>query len=244
MLQSLVLLVMACCSLASTAQINTKEVGLAWNPALPLRPGELCNITLRGYEQFEVVRVFVHDRDNFRDHMLFQVCGPIGYLTIRLPNFLPHTIVRLKAEGSGPTNLTTAEKTAYSEDEYIYGDRLMVGANDDRPAHRRGTRTIEYNRSVYINGLPPTIHERQYITIVWEGFPPDTTICVELRCPLTTDGAFYKPVRERYAQLLLYHRDPQLQRGCYVIAVQCTKEGGYDYDTLVRSADDYVLMVN
>jgi len=223
-----------------------KSVGFDWNPATPMRPGELVNITLGGYGHFEVVTVSVYDRDNPYTRIAFSVCGTIGYLTIALPDFPVGSVLQLKASAAGRPNAPLPsrlpeDRVAYSEFEYLCGDRLLVGGRAN--GARRARSVSGAPKSVYINGNPRFIYEKTYIVIAWQGFPSDATICTELRCPLTTDSAAEKPAYSRYADLLIYHRNPQRQIGCYVVAMECTREGGRDLGTLVRSDENYVLML-
>ena len=229
-------------------------VRLDRDPQVPLQTGELVDIVLDGFERFERVSVVIFERGLFDRRNAYDVSGIIGRLTIRAPCFPPDTVVQLQATGvvlaSSPKEVVVPPpltsrggRVAYSNQEYRYG---ISSVFDNLPLSSSGKRAVRSgpgSPSVYINGHPQFLHMRQMITVVWQGFPSDSTVCVELRCPESTYNSYFKPAYAEYTFFEVINLRPKKEFGCYVVAFECSIDGGPDPSTLVRSEETYILLL-
>ena len=230
-------------------------VRLDRDPQVPIKTGELVDIVIDGFERFERVSVVIFERGLFDRRNAYEVSGIIGRLKIRAPCFPPDTIVQLQATGVSlapsremavPPPPTSREgRMAYGNQEYRYGfsnvfDTLPLGRSRNRSV-RSGEGAP--SKAVYINGHPQFLHMRQMVTVVWQGFPSDATVCVELRCPESTYSSNFTPAYAEYTFFRVVNLRPKKEFDCYVVAFECSADDGPDPSTLVRSEETYILLL-
>lgn len=213
---------------------------------VPLQKGALVDIQLTGFERMARVEVVMFDTGAQMSYT-FEISGTVGWRTIKLPDFAPGAVVQLKAIGA--SSVMGVYPTVYSEYEYTYDPDAGAGGGDSffaeriksSIAHKRSEESVP--KAVYINGHPTVIKQRQTIVVVWQGFPIDSTICVELRCPASIYSSYYTPAYAQYTFFEIINLRPKLENGCFVVAFECSKTDGSDLATLVRSQETYMLMV-
>lgn len=243
LLSTALIILMSWTQVAAAQQ--TKGVELDWPVLAPLHPGAMVNITLSGYENYSKVVVFIYKNDHFEERFQYSASGIIGHLTIEMPPFARGTLVSLKADGikqQYENHPVDDYPVSYSQRDYLYAERTLTETGTGT-GRGRSVRTPPARKAVYVLGHPVAIRQGQTVTLFWEGFAPDTFVCADLVCPKSINHAPSRPAFSEYSYFTLKHLNPQVQLGCYATAVECEPTTYAPLSESVRSAENYMLLL-
>lgn len=233
-----------------------RQVSLTLNEVTPIMPGQYTNVSLKGFEEFDLVYVFISYASDVEHYYKLDVSGKIGYLQFQFPClFEPWSRVRVGAFGIpiGEEQRRNYIKNnnfavAAGKESYLVGQPPPAGQEVSHLApygqHHISSRT---SASVWIDGNPTFIRRSNPISIMWAGISSSVLVQVGLVCPQDSQKASCVAATRNYNTIPVSYTMIVPQNGCYVTITQGSLNAtsgrcDLDFDTTIASLNTYVMI--